>query len=270
MKTGALIFAFNNEQTDYIQLAAWNAQNIRRHLGIPVAVVTNDIHHPLICSHFDSVISAEASAGGVRHFADYNQTITWYNLGRPDAYRLSPWDQTLLIDADYVVASDALSAVLKSNQELLAHSTAVDATKENNFSGLNFFGAFNMPMWWATVVMFCRSSHARLVFESMMMVRENWAHYRHIYQTSNSVYRNDHALSIALGVVNGHAAAAHSIPWNLVSVLPDCDLTSVDLDGYRIDYTTSKNTRRYVELRNQDFHAMGKKHLGEIVAKHFA
>ena len=38
---GMLIFAFNNEATDYIAMAAWSARNIRRHLDLPVAVVTD-------------------------------------------------------------------------------------------------------------------------------------------------------------------------------------------------------------------------------------
>jgi hypothetical protein len=41
MTTGAIIFAYNNEQTDYVAMAAWTAENIRRHLGIPVALVTD-------------------------------------------------------------------------------------------------------------------------------------------------------------------------------------------------------------------------------------
>lgn len=270
MKTGALIFAFNNEHTDYVQMAAWNACNIRRHLGIPVAIVTNDLNHPLVTSHFDCVISAEAAAGGTRHFADYNQTVTWYNAGRPDAYNLSPWDQTLLLDADYVVASNTLSVMLKSNQHILAHRAAVDATRENDFSGLNRFGQFHMPMWWATVVIFRRSTATEMMFNTMKMIRENWAHYRHLYQTGNSVYRNDHALSIALGIVNGHVLDHSAIPWHLVSVLPDHEVVELEQDHYRINYTNSQNQKRWVNLREQDFHAMGKRHLGDIVAKSFA
>lgn len=270
MKTGALILAFNNEHTDYIQLAAWNCANIKRHLGIPVAVVTNHCDHPLVQSHFDCVISAEAAAGGQRHFVDYDQTVTWYNAGRPDAYDLSPWDQTLLLDADYVVASDILKSVLRSNQDLLAHQTAVDAVDQNDFSGLNTFGAHHMPMWWATVVMFRRSARAQLTFDAMKMIRANWSHYRHLYQTGNSVYRNDHALSIALGVVNGHTQQHPTIPWNLVSVLPNHQVVELSQDHYRINYTNSQNQLRWVDLQGQDFHAMGKRHLGDIVAKSFA
>jgi hypothetical protein len=270
MTTGALIFAFNNEHTDYVQMAAWSATNIRRHLNIPVAIVTDAVDHPLMFTHFDSVVNAAPDSGGTRHFTDYNQTVTWYNAGRVDAYALSPWDQTLLLDADYVVASNALSVVLKSNQEFLAHQTALDATGENDFLGLNLFGKFQMPMWWATVVMFRRCAAAELIFDSMKMIRANWAHYRHLYQTGNTVYRNDHALSIALGIVNGHTLSYPKIPWQLVSVLPEHQLVELGQDHYRINYTNSENKQRWVDLHEQDFHAMGKRHLGDIVAKSFA
>jgi hypothetical protein len=270
MTTGALIFAFNNEHTDYVQMAAWNANNIRRHLHIPVAIVTNATDHPLAQTHFEHVISAQAHAGGRRHFADYDQTVTWYNAGRVDAYELSPWDQTLLLDADYVVASDALSSVLKTNQDFLAHQTAVDATGENDFKGLNYFGKFHMPMWWATVVMFRKTTMPKLTFDAMRMIRSNWSHYRHLYQTGHSVYRNDHALSIALGIVDGHTMTCPSIPWKLASLTPEHTVTELAQDHYRVDYVNSKNKSCWIELHNQDFHAMNKRHLGAIVAKSFA
>ena len=270
MTTGALLFAFNNEQTDYVAMAAWSAKNIRQHLRIPVAVITDVPDRPDVLESFDCVIAAAPSAGGTRHFTDYGQAVTWFNASRVDAYHLSPWDQTLLLDADYVVASSALQTVLESEEPFLAHRHAVDAVGENDFVGLNYFGAYHMPMWWATVIMFRRNTAAELTFECMRMVRENWAHYRHLYHTGNTVYRNDHALSIALGTVNGHVLSHAEIPWSLVSVLPDHRVTHIGTDHYRVDYVTAKGKSRWVELRNQDFHAMGKRHLGDIVANHQA
>ena len=41
MTTGALIFAFNNSDIDYVSMAAWSAGNIRRHLGIGTTVITD-------------------------------------------------------------------------------------------------------------------------------------------------------------------------------------------------------------------------------------
>jgi len=243
-------------------MAAWCAENIRRHLRIPVALVTD---RPTKLK-FEQVIIQESSDDNGRYFSDYNTNVVWHNKTRANAYELTPWAQTLVLDADYVVASNQLQTVLSAPQEFLAHRWAYDITGLNDFTGLNYFGAHNMPMWWATVMMFRRSEHARLIFETMTMVRDNWTHYRNIYKNSNGTYRNDHALSIALGVVNGHTLNHSGIPWNLASLTPDHRLTQLDQDHYRVDFLTPEQKPRWIELRNQDFHAMGKKTLGEIVA----
>ena len=265
MTTGALIFAYDNETIDYQAMAAWSAGNIRHHLGLPVALVTDtDCRY---AKDFDKIIVCpRREDSGSRQFADCG-LVSWHNTNRMDAYQLSPWDRTLLLDADYVVASDMLHRLTGLDCDLLAHQVACDITAQNDFSGLNYFGSYGMPMSWATVIMFRRSLHAKLVFESMSMIRNNWRHYRHLYQTGNSVYRNDHALSIALAIANGHCLSHPVIPWNLITVLPEHRLSQVAKDHYRVDYVDSENRSRWLEIFNQDFHAMGKKHLGDIVAK---
>jgi len=268
MTTGALIFAYDNENIDYLSMAAWSADNIRRHLGIPVAVVT-DVETDKLKKFDKVIINHRRSDSSTRNFSDAG-LITWHNTNRMDAYNLTPWDRTLLLDADYVVSSSDLTKVLEADQDLLCHQTAYDISSQNDFSGLNYFGSHHMPMWWATVVMFRKSQHARLVFESMSMIRDHWKHYVDIYHTGNSVYRNDHSLTIALGIVSGHTLDHPSIPWSLASVLPEHALSQISQDHYRIDFTDSENRRRWIEIKNQDFHAMGKKHLGDIIAKNLA
>jgi hypothetical protein len=120
-------------------------------------------------------------------------------------------------------------------------------------------------MWWATVMMFRRSRTAELIFGSMQMIRKNWTHYRQIYHNHKNTYRNDHALSIALGMVNGHVMDHAAIPWNLASLLPAHRLTQLSPDQYRVEFT-HHDQQHWINLRSQDFHAMGKSHLGDIVA----
>jgi hypothetical protein len=262
MTTGALIFAFNNEQTDYLSMAAWSAKNIHRHLGIPVAVVT-DYENPL--GDFDYVINAQAQSGGQRYFSDYDTNVTWHNTNRMDAYTLSPWDQTLVLDADYVVASDQLRTVLTSQQNFLCYRWARDITGLQTFEDLNYFGNHRMPMWWATVMMFRRSASTELLFDTMQMVRDNWTHYRNLYKNPVATYRNDHALSIALNTLNGHTLCVDEIPGTLTSLTPEHRLTQLDADSYRVDFLTPDKKARWITL-TQDFHAMGKQQLGAIVA----
>jgi hypothetical protein len=262
MTTGALIFAFNNEQTDYLSMAAWSAKNIHRHLGIPVAVVT-DYENPL--GDFDYVVNTQAQSGGQRYFSDYDTNVTWHNTNRMDAYKLSPWDQTLVLDADYVIASDQLRTVLNSRQDFMCYRRAWDVTGLQTFEDLNYFGNHRMPMWWATVMMFRRSTAAELLFDSMQMIRDNWTHYRNLYKNSNPTYRNDHALSIALNTLNGHTLQVDGIPGTLASITPEHRLTQLDIDSYRVDFSTPDKKARWITL-TQDFHAMGKQQLGAIVA----
>ena len=262
MTTGALIFAFNNEQTDYVSMAAWSAKNIHRHLGIPVAVVT-DYENPL--GDFDYVINTQAHGGGQRYFSDYDTNVTWHNTNRMDAYTLSPWDQTLVLDADYVVASNHLSSILKSRQDFLCYRWARDVTGLQTFEDLNYFGNHRMPMWWATVMMFRRGNSAELLFDTMQMVRDNWTHYRNLYKNPVATYRNDHALSIALNTLNGHTLCVDAIPGTLASLTPEHRLTQLDADSYRVDFSTPDKKPRWIML-TQDFHAMGKQQLGAIVA----
>jgi hypothetical protein len=247
MTTGAVIFARNNEHIDYVSMAQWSAQNIERHLGIPTHIVTDS-----------------APSNNTRHFTDVG-TVTWHNLNRMDAYRLSPWDRTLVLDADYVVATDQLRSVIECGEDFLAHRWAYDVTGCNTFEGLNWFGDVRMPMWWATVMVFNKSKSAELIFDAMTMIRDNWTHYRNIYKNSVATYRNDHALSIALGIVNGHILNHDSIPWSLASLTPEHGLTQLDQDRYRVDFVNPEGQARWIELR-QDFHAMGKRQLGDIVA----
>jgi hypothetical protein len=260
---GALIYAFNNEVTDYVSMAAWTAGRIRRHLNIPVAVVTNDS----TAQGFDQVIYQEAPNSTTRHFADYNSTAAWHNQSRTDAYALSPWDDTLLLDADYVVAGDQLLRLFDMDQDLLAHRWAYDVTNRSDFDDLNYFGHWRQPMWWATVMRFRRSRTAELIFDVMAQVRNNWSHYCNLYGIRERAYRNDYALSIAVLVVNGQVIpAAHTIPWPLASLLPEVQLTQTSTDSYTAGWLNSDGRRRNISITGTDFHAMNKQQLEAIVA----
>jgi hypothetical protein len=264
MTTGALIFAFDNEQTDYIAMASWSAERIRRHLKIPTAVIT-DCTDPSRLTKFDHVIVADPVKGGTRFFDDYKKTLTWYNAGRVDAYTLTPWDQTLVLDADYVVCSDQLTAVIDSTQDFLSHRLAWDVTGINNFNGLNWFGDHRMPMWWATVMMFRKSPTAEHIFDCMKMIKENWMHYKNLYHMHGGNFRNDYALSIALGIVSGHTLNVNNIPWSLASIIAGNNLKQLGPDHFQIEYH-DQDKLKTIDWKNMDFHAMCKKQLGDIVA----
>ena len=266
MTTGALIFAFNNEKTDYVGMAEWCAKNVRRHLDIPVAVVTDcdDISR---LGSFDKVIKAVPSSGGSRYFEDYQTHATWYNAGRTDAYSVTPWDQTLVLDSDFVVNSPAMKHLFELDKDFLCHRHSFDITNPDG-SFMPTFGKHNFPMWWATVMLFRKSNTAQYIFDCMHMIRENWQHYRDLYGIYPDTYRNDFALSIALGIVSGHTNSVDAIPWNMPATLPEHQLSAAgnrELRIWEVKYKNAENKLNTFGFAGQDFHAMGKRDLGVII-----
>jgi hypothetical protein len=147
----------------------------------------------------------------------------------------------------------------------MCHNQAWDLTLTNDFSGLNTFGEHSMPMWWATVMMFRKSNSAQYIFDCMHMIRENWQHYRDLYGIQKKTYRNDFALSIALGIVSGHTQQADNISWPMASALPEYKIERQGHDYYVVTYQDQMGNWKNIGWSGMDFHAMGKRHLGAIV-----
>ena len=266
MTTGALIFAFDTEHTRYLDMAAFCAERVQQFLNIPVAVVTNN---PAAENEtvFDRVIYADTLGTNFRWFGDLKQHVTWHNGNRVDAYNLSPWDQTLVLDADFVINSEDLKVVLNSSQEFMCFRSAFNlARPEEEF--LNTFGTYQYPMYWATVMMFRKGNTAQYIFDAMQMIRENWTHYRDLYHISQPTYRNDYALSIALGIVSGQTLKVDAIPWGMPSVVPENKLTLDNETFWNIEYDDAQGKCKTVSIVGLDFHAMGKRDLGAIVETH--
>lgn len=264
--TGALIFAFDTEHTRYLDMAAWCAERVRHFLNIPVAVVTNNLAAKNE-TVFDHVIYADPLGENSRWFGDIKQHVTWHNSNRVNAYNLSPWEQTLVLDADFVVNSDQLKLVLDSSQEFMCFRSAYDLARPNE-EFLNTFGTYQFPMYWATVMMFRRSNTAQYIFDTMQLIRENWKHYRDLYHIAQPTYRNDYALSIALGIMSGQTLKVDAIPWSMPSVVPESTVTCFDNNYFVIDYQDAQGKHKQVSFYGVDFHAMGKRDLGAIVETH--
>lgn len=265
MTTGALIFAFNNEKTDYVKMATWSAKRIRSFLSIPVAIVT-DSTDPGLVKEFEHVINVTAQTGGSRYFDDYADTVSWHNAGRTDAYSLSPFDVTLVLDSDYVVNSDKLKSYLDAPQDFLAYREAFNLCDPRQ-DFMSTFGRNRFPMWWATVMLFRKSPTAQYIFDCMTMIKNNWKHYRDLYGIAEHNYRNDYALSIALGIVSGHTLKVDSFPGALASVMPDTELLRINLDPevWELRYNNASGNQRF-GFTGMDFHAMGKKYLEAVIA----
>jgi hypothetical protein len=257
MTRGVLLIAFDTSTQRYTDIARYCAQHVIEYTGLPVALITNShISDPL----FSHVILAEASQQQNR--AAHCGGVQWNNFNRYSAYWLSPWDETILLDVDYICGSDQLLRLFEFNQPLLCHNTRMYiGTLDENIRTETWGKHYTMS--WATVLYFTKNLIAESVFTVMRMVQENYNYYSKIYGFSPTTYRNDYALSIALNTVYGHVATSeHAIPWTLINSEFNTEIKSLN-PGWELSYM--RNNRLYRNtIKHQDIHILNKNGLQSL------
>ena len=268
---GALLFAFNSSKYNYAEMAVYTARRIESFLGIPTPLVTDVKSFKTIIGDkdvFDNIIEVEPDTSNIREQQE------WINKGRFQAYELSPYQETLVLDVDYLVNSDCLLKTFDLSDTFCCHKNThmlmhPDAAQEK-------MSAYSYDTLWATVIMFKKSNRAKQIFETLEMVQDNYDHYANIHSFVGGIYRNDYGLTIALKIVNGHTdVPSDYIPWSLVhvgkntSVYADTSDTQIppckDLWDFNTSFTImfdhwkkSKVRKEYMSIKDMDFHVMNK------------
>lgn len=205
---GVVIFANNNEQIDYIKIAAANAAMIKHHMGVPVALATND-HDATVTGPFSSIIFTDTPdiplSDQKRAFVGYGryEKLAWKNTTRSLVRQFTPFKETIMIDADYLIMDDSLNACFGSSEDILMSSEAMDVL--GNRTALKERRLFdtNIPMSWATVVYFKKhSEQAKLFFNLVEHIMKNWKYFTTMFNISSGIFRNDYAFSIAAHLMN--------------------------------------------------------------------
>lgn len=230
---GVVLFANNTETVDYESIARRSRQLIEHYLQLPVTILTS-----------------ESTKKNARYSIDSGQFEQWNNQKRYMAYELSPYDQTLLLDSDYLVLDRSLLTVLDTLEDykIVRHNRYLDDTVDYTM------GRYSIPYLWATVVAFERSSRAEMLFDFVGRVERNYAYYRQLYNITATNFRNDYAFTIADLVLNGYTQDTRNyIPWTMLSVGNTID--SMTLQNNQI---TVKSQGRAWVLPRQSLHVMSK------------
>lgn len=258
MSKGVLLFAFNNSVTDYFDMAVKTTKRIHRFLNLPVSVVT-DANTDLSNYEnvFDNILIETAETSNTKG------KQVWINKGRHKAYELSPYDETLLLDTDYLVNSKTLLKPFDMYDDFMCHkntSFLLLSDSQQEQIGSNF-----LQTLWATVMYFKKTNRTKQLFDCMSMVQYNYEHYCDLYSLPNTMYRNDYSLTIALHIVNGGLENLQDyIPWNLVHVNPDVKVHRNTDTDYTLTKQVDKKTE-YLIVSETDFHMLDKKNFMELV-----
>lgn len=217
---GVLMFAHNNTEIDYFRLAVVNALLVQKNLGIKNITVVTDPHSlkqgektlgkRLIKKAINNIIVIEKDkkfkALNQRLYKDTSHTakyLPFYNVNRCDAYDLSPYDETLLIDVDYLILSDTLNHCWGHNNELMMNWKYQDIMYERKDPSLARLYDMGITMYWATVVYFRKTEYVESFFNVVSHVKNNPQFYKDLYKWQGTLYRNDYSFSIAAHMMSG-------------------------------------------------------------------
>jgi hypothetical protein len=230
MSKGIVIFAYNGAY-DYVDMARTSAALAKRYLKLPVTLITDQaVDYP----EFDTVIVQERTDPEQLKITD-GELKPWHNQNRTTAYALTPYEQTLLIDADYFIMNSRLKNLFDINLDFACYNTANDITGIAELQGN--IGTTSIPMQWATVIYFRRSELAESVFNFMEYIKQHYEFYSLMYNFRADKYRNDFALSIALQTLTGYNIGNFAqIPGTLDSLMLGTDIVDINSQG-EIVYT---------------------------------
>lgn len=217
---GILMFAHNNSEIDYFRLAVVNALLVQKNMGIKNITVVTDQHsldqgiktlgQDLIDHAINNIVitakDKEFKNRNLRTYKDTSHTakvLSFYNANRCDAYDISPYDETILIDVDYLILSDTLNHCWGHNNELMMNWKFQDVMYERVDPSLSRLNDMGITMYWATVVYFRKTEYCESFFNMVKHVRYNPQFYKDLYKWQGTLYRNDFSFSIAAHTMAG-------------------------------------------------------------------
>tara|TARA_B110000240_G_C13507485_1_gene457159 strand:+ start:514 stop:1374 length:861 start_codon:yes stop_codon:yes gene_type:complete len=279
---GVLLFAFNNVEIDYIKQAIFCAKKIKEHLKLPVALVTDNISYletayPFYKKYIDVVLLVpKEKTTQLKNFSDgaYSlKKLEWKNQSRPDCYEISPFDETIVLDVDYITCNDNLLNCFKIDEEFLIYKNPIDvANTVRNINSFDRISDRSIDMWWATGFYFKKSPFMKMYFDLVKHIKENWTYYRLIYQIPNTNYRNDFSFSIAIHILRGFQESFWPVTMPGTMYMSfDTDILE-KLDGNALTIIADyKNNASYmaVSVKDANVHVMNKFSLGRIIDKEF-
>tara|TARA_B100000949_G_scaffold215931_1_gene212477 strand:- start:1466 stop:2440 length:975 start_codon:yes stop_codon:yes gene_type:complete len=292
---GAIFLAYNNEEINYVKLACLSASSVKKHLNLPCSLITDTgslrhfekLDRIQIDNIFDKIIIDEKTdedykkdhfyskykinnTDNIRKYYDtpYSTFNSQFkNLTKHNVYNLSPYDQTILFDVDYLVNNDILNLAfnidapvqLYKNAQTLKNTEPDHATDRR----LNNVG---IPLYWSTVIYFDKSPMSKMFFDMWAHVKENYDYYQSVYKFPGGLYRTDFAVSISMHLLKGFNDCVDDVFAELPAspmkyMAYKDDIASVDKNGivfFANDYKEEwNNILTYSEGEN--LHLMNKR-----------
>jgi hypothetical protein len=277
MKTkGCILIAKNNGKLDYVKQAIFLASRIKKYLKVPVSIITNNIKYvkSLKKSYvFDHIINTNAD--NISRYRRYNDgAIASYdaifkNQSRFLAYELSPYDETLLLDTDFIISNGLLKGSFESKDNFLIYKNSNDLAKVRDEREFDKISEYSIDFYWATVVFFRKTQLNKIFFDLVSHIQDEWSHYKKVYQIDSALFRNDFAFSIAIHIMNGFQQGnfASRLPGSMIYTTDKDILIKIQND--ELTFLVEKKDRlgeyTLIKTQSQNIHVMNKFSLERII-----
>ena len=187
MNKGVLIFAHNSPKVDYALMAMVSGSLAKKNLNVPVSLVTdrNTLKWieesgkkelaDIIFEHI--IVSDDVEQYNERRLFDgeNSEVVPFKNFNRNLAFELSPYDRTLLIDSDYLVLSNRLNEYWDVEEDFLIAQSCADIHDDSRLGYLDkHISETGIHMFWATTIMFSKSSKSKIIFDYVDSIKENY------------------------------------------------------------------------------------------------
>lgn len=272
MKRGGLIFAHNSRDVDYSLLAIISGGLAKKHLNIPVTLVTDKSTIEWMKesntwdkanSVFENVIEIERpNISNSRRLSDGNESknVPFINASRASAWDVTPYEQTLLLDSDFLVFSDSLNNYWDVDSSVKISKSMNDIRGDRVGFLDQRVSDTGIHMFWATNVMFTKNEESKVFFDLVKSVRDNYTEYGDIYRFETLQYRNDISFSVVKHILDGFTT---NIADALPPLLTVCDRDMlVDIDGDNLLFLVMDplnfDTFAACSIKNTDVHVMNK------------
>ena len=246
---GVLIFAFNTDVIIYVTIAEHTARLAQHTLNLPVTLVTETGTQTTY--NFDQIIYVDNILENYK--PTKNAVYQWRNGDRYKAYELSPYDETLLIDSDYLILDTSLLKLFSQtfDYRIMTYNQKPGKAWDERM------GIYSLQYQWATVILFRKTVRSQMLFELAGRVQRNYSYYFNLYHLSRGTFRNDFAFTIANNILNGYDQGMNQgIPWPMLTLSEPVD--SLSLKDRLI---VIKETDKAYVVPRQNLHIMNKEYL---------
>jgi hypothetical protein len=246
MSEGCLIFANKTDEFDYLRFAEEASKRVQKHLNIPTIILQDQ----------------DVSAANVRFFLRGEKPLKWNNLNRTKSYDLSPFDRTLVIDADFFINSDALLPHMKGSFDFGIVKDMINPMTGEPFKPM--MGYSQIQQLWATVMIFNKCDLVEKIFSLAEMVLANYSYYAKLYSFPLLPLRNDYAFTIACHLLGGYGNSDFSLRYRMINCDTNTEILEINENSVLVGQKNS-DKMQVMRLKNADVHLQHKKTLMECI-----